>query len=104
AATAEAALASAMQPIIDFLHEDSAVAEVVPEVHPGGPYSGTAGAPVGFDGSASKPSSSPTTTESIASYAWDLNGDGVFDDATGPTPNHVYSSGYHGLIGLQVTD
>lgn len=42
----------------------------------------------------------------ITGYAWDLDGDGVFDDATGPTPNvtSVFTVPASLLIQLRVTD
>ncbi|QIG39691.1 Ig-like domain repeat protein [Microbacterium sp. 4R-513] len=43
----------------------------------GGPYSVAEGAALTLDGSGSSPG---------ATYAWDLNADGDFTDATGPTP------------------
>ena len=40
----------------------------------------------------------------IASQAWDLDGDGVFDDGTGATASqHVRDAGHY-TVGLQVTD
>ena len=37
-------------------------------------------------------------------YAWDLDGDGAFDDSTGATPNLTYSSPATVTAGLRVTD
>ena len=57
-----------------------------------------AGASVTLDGSGSSdPDEYPLT------YTWDTNGDGEFDDATGPTPTVILSLGQH-EIGLRVTD
>jgi PKD domain len=36
-------------------------------------------------------------------YAWDADGDGDFDDATGNSVGHVFSAGEH-TVGLRVTD
>jgi PKD repeat protein len=40
---------------------------------------------------------------SIASWAWDLDGDGLYDDATGPAASRVFPAGTH-LVGLRVVD
>jgi hypothetical protein len=42
---------------------------------------------VRFDGTASFPSYNSALT-----YAWDLNGDGAFDDSTSPTPTFTYTA------------
>jgi glucose/arabinose dehydrogenase len=41
---------------------------------------------------------------SIDSYAWDLDGDGAFDDGTGPTAQNIYTTGGTVSVGLRVTD
>ncbi len=54
---------------------------------------------VQFDGSASSdPEAQPL------SFAWDLDGDGQYDDATGATPSRSYPSAATITIGLRVTD
>ena len=63
----------------------------------GGPYSGTEGATIGLSGSASS-GTSPYT------YAWDLDNDSVYDDATGASPSHSWDTAGTYTIGLQVTD
>lgn len=67
-----------------------------PTANPGGPYSGVAGLPVAFDGSAS---SDPDAD--ALSFAWDF-GDG--GSATGPKPSHTYSTGGLYVVTLTVTD
>ena len=62
----------------------------------GGPYSGTAGFPVTFDGSASSDSDG-----SIVSYSWDF-GDG--STGTGVAPSHTYSAAGTFVVTLTVTD
>jgi glucose/arabinose dehydrogenase/plastocyanin len=54
---------------------------------------------VNFDGTGSSdPDDDPLT------YAWDLDGDGQFDDSTSPTPSHVYTQAGTIDVGLRVTD
>lgn len=42
--------------------------------------------------------------DSIVSYEWDLDDDGAFDDATGPTASTTYSSGGSKTVKVRVTD
>ncbi len=63
------------------------------------PTNGPAPLTVSFDGTGSSdPEGKPL------SYSWDLNGDGTFGDATGPTASYTYSTAgvYH--PSLRVTD
>jgi PKD repeat protein len=62
----------------------------------GGPYSGAAGQPIEFDGSAS---SDPDGT--IVAYAWQF---GDCETGTGPTPTHTYPSPGSFVASLCVTD
>ncbi|MBD3383340.1 PKD domain-containing protein [candidate division KSB1 bacterium] len=66
-----------------------------------GPYSGTAGSAVTLDGTGSY---DPDSGDSIASYAWDLDNDGQYDDATGATPSYTWNSATTITIWLKVTD
>ena len=59
----------------------AAVSAYVPTVNAGGPYSAAEGTTIGLNASGSDPQGDGV------SYAWDLNGDGLFDDAAGPTPS-----------------
>jgi PKD repeat protein len=61
-----------------------------------GPYSGTAGVPVSFDGSNS---SDPDGT--IVSYEWDFGDSGT---GTGATPTHTYATAGTFTVSLTVTD
>ncbi|EMI53431.1 extracellular nuclease [Rhodopirellula sallentina SM41] len=65
----------------------------------GGPYSDTVGGTITLSGS-----DSTDTDGTIAAYAWDLDNDGEFDDATGETT--IYSATTAGTftVGLQITD
>jgi glucose/arabinose dehydrogenase/PKD repeat protein len=63
------------------------------------PTNGPAPLTVSFDGTGSSdPEGKPLT------YSWDLNGDGTFGDATGPTASYIYTTAavYH--PSLRVTD
>ncbi|MCB1207897.1 MAG: PKD domain-containing protein [Verrucomicrobiales bacterium] len=79
-----------------------------PVAIPGGPYHVDLGQPLTLDGSGSY---HPVAGRSIVSYAWDLDDDGQFDDATGTNPtlsalqfaNLGLSIGTH-TIHLRVTD
>jgi glucose/arabinose dehydrogenase len=63
------------------------------------PTSGDVGMTVSFDGSASSdPNGDPL------SYAWDLDGDGAFDDATTATTTWTYNAAGTFRVSLQVSD
>jgi glucose/arabinose dehydrogenase len=63
------------------------------------PTSGPAPLTVSFSGSGSSDPDPGTTL----TYAWDLDGDGAFDDATGPTASWTYQNGVY-TPALRVTD
>ena len=67
-----------------------------PTARPGGPYSGTPGQAIQFNGSTS---SDPDG--SVSSYAWAF-GDG--SSGTGPTPTHAYTAAGTYTVTLTVTD
>lgn len=63
------------------------------------PSSGPAPLLVEFDGSGSF----DPDEEEIIAYSWDLDDDGIFDDATGPLVSEVFGPGTH-VVRLMVTD
>lgn len=67
-----------------------------PTAHPGGPYTGTVGSTVSFDGSGSTDSDG-----TISSYVWDF-GDGA--TGRGMTTSHAYSAQGTYNVSLTVTD
>ena len=81
-----------------FISEDG-ITNYLPIADANGPYTGQEGSPISFNGTASY---DPDGT--IVSYEWDLDCDGVYDDATGATPPYTWSDDYSGCIGLKVTD
>jgi glucose/arabinose dehydrogenase len=63
------------------------------------PTSGAAPLTVAFDATGSSdPDGDPV------SYSWDLDGDGVYGDATSPTPSYTYAQDGQVNVGLKVTD
>jgi uncharacterized repeat protein (TIGR01451 family) len=91
-------LAASMEATIGTLQADALVINRAPQANAGGPYNGIEGNAVTFDGNAS------TSPSSIIAYEWDLDGDGAFNDATGPVVSFTYTRPFHGLIGLKVTN
>jgi PKD repeat protein len=63
------------------------------------PSTGPAPLTVSFDGRSSSDPEGGTLT-----YAWDLDGDGAFDDSTSATPTFTYTSPATVTVGLRVTD
>ena len=64
------------------------------------PSSGSAPLLVDFDGS---DSSDPDPGETL-DYAWDLDGDGAYDDSTSVAPTRTYNQPDTVFVGLRVTD
>src|SRR5262249_11651837 len=96
--TALSQLATAMNANISALEQDPVVLNQAPRANAGGPYQVAEGATVVFDGRAS------TSPSPIIRYDWDLDGDGAFNDATGPTPSFTYTRAFKGLVGVKVTN
>jgi len=79
--------------------DDSGDDNVAPTAEAAGPYSGEVGDTITLDGSGSTDSDG-----TIAAYAWDLDNDGRYDDASGATADFVVSSAGTLTVGLRVTD
>ncbi|NQT24195.1 PKD domain-containing protein [candidate division KSB1 bacterium] len=77
------------------------IANLSPTAEAGGPYSGILNQAVQLYGSASDPGSADVSS---LAYAWDLDNDGVYDDATGANPAPTFSSEGTYPISLRVTD
>jgi uncharacterized repeat protein (TIGR01451 family) len=65
----------------------------------GGPYSGVEGSPILFDGSASF-----DRDGTLVAYEWDLDDDGEFDDASGPTASWTFADDGLYRVRLRVRD
>jgi len=64
------------------------------------PTSGAAPLTVSFDGTGSVPAQPGDTL----TFAWDLDGDGAYDDSTSPTPSFTYNTAGTYQVRLKVTD
>jgi len=95
-------LSSSMGPLINktLTTYRNVLAFNIPQANPGGPYEVHANSPIVLDG---KASTTPNNTN-ITSYQWDLNGDGKFGDATGPSPSVTFAKPVKGYIGLRVNN
>ena len=74
------------------------VTNVPPTADAGGPYAGTAGSSVSFAASASDPGGGPFI------YSWDMDNDGQFDDASGPSPSYIWTEARTHIVRVQVAD
>jgi len=78
------------------------VGDSAPVSAAGGPYSGTEGSPVTFDGSASVDEG---PNSGIAEYAWDWENDGEFDTiADSALAVHTFTDDFDGQVVLRVKD
>lgn len=68
-----------------------------PGTYPG--YAGQVAEAIVLDGTGSY----DPDGDAITDYAWDTDGDGQYDDATGATPTISFNAPYSGTIGLRVT-
>ncbi len=70
-----------------------------PAAHAGGPYTVDEGSPVTLDASGSTdPDNDPLT------YAWDLDNDGAYDDATGVSVSHTFMDNGTYPVAVMVSD
>jgi len=93
-------LATDMNTVIsDLISSPESYTDVHPIADAGGPYAGTEGVSLPFDGTGST-----DPDDSIVLYEWDFDRDGVFGDATGSQPSNTFNQAFEGLIGLRVTD
>ncbi len=85
--------------MIAFMQADPALLARAPVADAGGPYTVAEGATITLDASASTDADS-----AIAGYAWDLDRDGAFDDATGASPAFSPPGAFTGVIAVRVSD
>ena len=88
--------------IIQVLSNDENFDDKSADADAGGPYIGIEGQPIVFNGTMSSGSTIKDNNVTITEYHWDLNGDGRFDDATGPIVSFTYLRSFDGIIGLRV--
>ena len=76
-----------------------------PVASAGGPYTTSEGTDVVLTAAASSDPDTTATFTDTLTYAWDLDGDGAYDDATGATPSFT-QVGQDGVrtVAVQVTD
>lgn len=86
--------------LAEQIDAQAAVADEVPTADAGGPYTATAGTAVQLDGGRSTTPGGTT----ITAYHWDLDADGAFDDATGPTPSAQFAAAGAQVAGVRVTN
>lgn len=91
-------LATDMDAVIADVLADPATAGDFPVADSGGPYDGVEGGAITLIGAGS------TSPSAILSYEWDTDGDGAFDDASGPVVSHAFPTAFDGFVGLRVTN
>lgn len=74
----------------------------IPIASAGGPYTASAGIQTTLTAAGTTDADTPFAS---LTFAWDLDEDGQFDDATGPTPQFTFNTPrLLGLVGVMVTD
>jgi hypothetical protein len=66
-------------------------------------FTTTPAAPVVCQPTSFEATPDPEAGETASAYRWDLDGDGTFEDSSGPAPTHVYRSPGMRTVGLEVT-
>ncbi|MEM7113479.1 MAG: Ig-like domain-containing protein [Chloroflexota bacterium] len=84
--------------LVAALEADPLVVDYAPIADAAGPYTAVFNTQITFDASAT------TNLMASASYDWDLDGDGQFDDASGMMPTYTYTEPFKGVVGVQVTN
>ena len=84
---------------VDITIEGQANVNPTASISVNGSAAVTEGSSFSLDGSGSTDSDG-----TIASYEWDLDNDGAFDDATGVSVNHTFADNGTYTVGLRVTD
>lgn len=72
--------------------------DTAPVAGAGGPYVGDEGSPIALSGAGSLDDSA------IVAYAWDCDGDGAYDDASGVSATCTFADDGVFVVGLEVTD
>jgi hypothetical protein len=85
--------------VVRALEDDPKVPDTFPVADAGGPYAITESTLVTLDGSGSTAAGATLT-----SWAWDLDGDRDFDDATGAQPQVRFDEPGAPVVGVRVTD
>ena len=85
------------QAVVD--HFEPLVTEQHPSADAGGPYNGSEGVALIFDGSTSTDPQAQSLT-----FEWDFDLDGQFDDGVGAMPSNTFNAPGVTQIGLKVTD
>lgn len=84
---------------VETVKSESIKVDSSPFASAGGPYTSSTGSLVILSGS-----NSYDEDDNIVTYEWDLDGDGIYNDATGENVEYAWNEPYSGEIGLRVTD
>lgn len=76
---------------------EGCVSVALPRANAGGPYAGLEGQPVALSGIGTSP-------DPVTEYAWDLDGDAVFDDLSSPSGTVTFTHEGVYLISLRIAD
>jgi PKD repeat protein len=93
-----ATLQADLDGIIAYLESQGVISDELPIADAGGPYTADEGADLALDAAGS------VAPAGVASYEWDLDGDGDFDDAVGPNPTMTVTEASSPYVGVLLTD